>query len=99
MDNRRKYIRISTVLPVEFCILDENGKKAFMTQGYYCVGSYPKWVEKDKKFKKKELASFILNRGMNIFKIDHDELIFSNAIKAMNEKNKFFNINSFYNTI
>lgn len=27
MDNRRKYIRISTVLPVEFCILDETGKK------------------------------------------------------------------------
>ncbi|MFA5271164.1 MAG: PilZ domain-containing protein [Candidatus Omnitrophota bacterium] len=26
-NNRRKYVRISTVLPVEFCILDENGKK------------------------------------------------------------------------
>ncbi|MDD4955079.1 MAG: PilZ domain-containing protein [Candidatus Omnitrophica bacterium] len=26
MDNRRKYIRISTVLPVEFCILDAAGK-------------------------------------------------------------------------
>jgi len=27
MDNRRKYIRISTVLPVEFCIIDEQNKQ------------------------------------------------------------------------
>ncbi|MFA5008251.1 MAG: hypothetical protein WC546_03410 [Candidatus Omnitrophota bacterium] len=27
MDNRRKYIRISTVLPIEFCIIDEDNKR------------------------------------------------------------------------
>ena len=26
-NDRRKYVRISTVLPIEFCILDENGKQ------------------------------------------------------------------------
>jgi len=78
--NRFAYIMIK--------YFSENDKRAFATQVLYSVKCPSEFIKKIEPYRNIELATFVINRGANIFRIPHNLKMFSDSMENMNNNDK-----------
>lgn len=76
----------------EMPCLKESDKRAIYTHAFYRAKKKPDWwseeLMEDQIFKNDELAQFIIDRGIAIFRITHDDGLFVDALAAMNKNQR-----------